>query len=116
MIMYTKNYRELNVEETDVEGLTVRWGINASQGAGNFSMRLLELEPLKSTRLHKHDSEHELYVLVGKGQVITEDGSYPIREGSFIYIPPNETHKFSNTGASKLRMIDAVIFPSRETK
>jgi len=112
-IMYIKNYRELPVETTEVEGLTVRWGINKDQGATNFSMRLLELAPLKSTPMHQHDSEHEIYVLVGTGNVETEDQVYPIREGSIIYIAPNEIHKFNNTGASILRMIDAVMFPSK---
>lgn len=111
--MYIKNYRELPVETTEVEGLTVRWGINKDQGATNFSMRLLELAPLKSTPTHQHDSEHEIYVLVGTGNVETEDQLYPIREGSIIYVAPNEIHKFNNTGASILRMVDAVMFPSK---
>jgi len=111
--MYIKNYRELPVETTEVEGLTVRWGINKDQGATNFSMRLLELAPLKSTPMHQHDSEHEIYVLVGKGEVETPEKIYSIREGSVIYIAPNEVHKFNNTGASILRMVDAVMFPSK---
>jgi len=114
--MYIKNYRELPVEETGVEGLTARWAINATQGATNFSMRLLELEPLKSTPMHQHASEHEIFVLVGKGEVETEDQVYPIRDGSVIYVAPNEVHKFNNTGASILRMVDAVMFPSKVTK
>ena len=111
--MYIKNYRELPVETTEVEGLTVRWGINKDQGATNFSMRLLELAPMKSTPMHTHDSEHEIYVLVGKGEVETPDKVVPIREGSIIYVAPNEVHKFNNTGASILRMVDAVMFPSK---
>lgn len=111
--MYIKNYRELPVETTEVEGLTVRWGINKDQGATNFSMRLLELAPMKSTPMHQHDSEHEIYVLVGKGEVETPDKVVPIREGSIIYVAPNEIHKFNNTGASILRMVDAVMFPSK---
>lgn len=111
--MYIKNYRELPVETTEVEGLTVRWGINKDQGATNFSMRLLELAPMKSTPMHTHDSEHEIYVLVGKGEVETPDKVVPIREGSIIYVAPNEIHKFNNTGASILRMVDAVMFPSK---
>lgn len=114
--MYIKNYRELPVEETEVEGLTVRWGINKDQGAVNFSMRLLELAPLKSTPMHQHDSEHEIYVLVGKGEVETDNNKYEIREGSIIYVAPNEIHCFNNTGASILRMVDAVMFPSKVTK
>ncbi len=114
--MYIKNYREITPESTGVEGLTARWGINASQGATNFSMRLLELEPLKSTPMHQHESEHEIFVLVGRGEVVTEEGAYPIREGSIIYIAPNEIHKFNNTGADILRFVDAVMFPSKVAK
>jgi len=114
--MYTKNYREMPVEETGVEGLTARWVITASHGAENFSMRLLELASLKSTPMHKHNSEHEIFVLVGKGEVVTEKDTYPIREGSVIYVSPNEVHQFRNTGASTLRFIDAVMFPSKITK
>ena len=114
--MYIRNYREIPEEQTGVDGLTVRWGINASQGATNFSMRLLELAPMKSTPMHQHDSEHEIYVLVGKGEVETEDNVYPIREGSIIYVSPNEVHRFVNTGASILRFVDAVMFPSKIAK
>lgn len=114
--MYTKNYREIQPEPTGVEGLTVRWMITASQGAVNFSMRLLELEPLKSTPMHQHDSEHEIFVLTGKGEVETEGEVYPIRDGSVIYVAPREAHRFTNTGASTLRFVDAVMFPSRIAK
>jgi len=114
--MYIKNYREIPAEATGVEGLTARWGINKEQGASNFSMRLLELAPLKSTPMHQHNSEHEIFVLVGKGNVETEDKTYPVREGSVIYIAPNEAHRFNNTGASILRMVDAVMFPSKIAK
>jgi len=114
--MYIKNYRELPVEETGVEGLTARWAINKEHGATNFSMRLLELEPMKSTPMHQHASEHEIFVLVGKGEVEAGDNVYPIRDGSVIYISPNEVHKFNNTGASILRMIDAVMFPAKVAK
>jgi len=114
--MYTKNYREIPTEETGVEGLTARWLITASQGAENFSMRLLELEPLKSTPLHHHNSEHEIYVLVGRGEVVTEEGSFPIKGGSVIYVAPNEVHRFNNTGADIMRIIDIVMFPSKIAK
>ena len=114
--MYTKNYREVPVEETGVEGLTARWVITASQGAANFSMRLLELAPLKSTPKHQHKSEHEIFVLVGRGEVVTEEGTFPIKEGTVIYVAPNEVHQFNNTGADILRFVDAVMFPSKLDK
>ena len=114
--MYTKNYREIPDKETDVEGVTERWLITSAHGAENFSMRLLEIAPLISTPKHQHNSEHEIFVLVGKGEVVTEEGTFKIREGSVIYVRPNEVHQFINTGASAMRVIDSVMFPSKVGK
>ena len=114
--MYTENYRDIPAKETSVEGVTERWLITAKHGAENFSMRLLTVGPLISTPMHKHNSEHEIFVLVGRGEVITEEGTFPIREGSVIYVGPNEVHQFNNTGASAMRLIDSVMFPSKVSK
>ena len=109
--MYVKNYRDLPVEPGGVEGLSVRWAINASQGANNFGMRILELEPGKSSSMHQHENEHEVYVLTGSGEVESDDRTHPISEGAAIYIPPNETHQFHNTGSEVMRFVDVVKFP-----
>ena len=114
--MYTKNYREISAKKTSVEGVTERWLITDEHGAENFSMRLLEVGPLVSTPMHHHNSEHEIFVLVGRGEVITEEGTFPIREGSVVYVRPNEVHQFINTGASAMRLLDSVMFPSKLTK
>ena len=108
--MYAKDYRELPVESSGVDGLTVRWAINASQGASNFAMRIFELEAGKTSPLHQHDTEHEIYVLAGEGEVETPESVTPISEGSVIFISPKEGHQFRNTGKKVLRFIDVVIF------
>lgn len=110
--MYIKDYREMPVESSGVDGLTVRWAINASQGASNFAMRILELEPGKSSQMHQHDNEHEIFVLAGKGEVETPGKEVQtISEGSVLYVAPNEGHQFHNTGADRMRFIDVVMFP-----
>ena len=108
--MYVKDYRELPVESSGVDGLTVRWAINASQGASNFAMRVFELASGKASPLHQHDNEHEVFVLSGNGEVATIEDVYPISEGSVIYIAPNEGHQFQNTGRDVLRFVDMVMF------
>lgn len=109
--MYIKDYRELPVEPSGVDGLTVRWAINASQGASNFAMRILDLEPGKSSTMHQHDTEHEVFVLAGRGEVESDDGWQPIAEGAVLYIAPHESHQFHNTGTETMRFIDVVKFP-----
>jgi len=109
--MYIKDYRDVPSEPGGADGLTIRWVINASQGATSFAMRVLELEPGKASPLHRHDNEHEAFVLEGQGEVETGDGSKPIKEGSVVFIPGKEAHQFRNTGKKKLRFIDVVTFP-----
>ena len=109
--MYVKDYREVPAEAGGADGLTVRWVINASQGATNFAMRVFELEPGKESPFHKHENEHEAYVLAGRGELETEDGKAELKAGSALFIPAQERHRFRNTGEDTLRFIDVIGFP-----
>lgn len=109
--MYVKNYREVPSEPGGSDGLTVRWVINASQGATNFAMRIIELEPGAESPLHKHENEHEAYVLAGSGEVETDNGKADLKEGAAIFIPALENHRFRNTGKDTLRFVDVIGFP-----
>jgi quercetin dioxygenase-like cupin family protein len=108
--MYVKDYRDVLAEPGGSNGLTVRWVINASQGATNFAMRVFELEPGKESPFHKHENEHEAYVLAGDGEVETDEGKAELKEGSALFIPSQENHRFRNTGKDVLRFIDVIKF------
>ena len=111
--MYVKNYREITPEPGGADGLTVRWVINASQGATNFAMRVFELEPGKSSPFHQHENEHETFVLAGTGELETPEGVVDLKDGSVIFIPAQESHRFRNTGEEVMRFIDVIAFPSK---
>ena len=108
--MYVKDYRDVPAEPGGSEGLTVRWVINASQGATNFAMRVFELEPGKGSPFHKHENEHEAYVLAGSGEIEIDDDKANLKEGTVIFIPAQENHRFRNTGKDVLRFIDVIKF------
>ena len=108
--MYVKDYREVPSEPGGADGLTMRWVINASQGATNFAMRVLELEPGKVSPFHQHNNEHEIFVLDGRGEVETLEGATSIKSGSAVFIPGKESHQFRNTGKKVMRFIDVVSF------
>ncbi|MGD8403114.1 MAG: cupin domain-containing protein [Anaerolineales bacterium] len=110
--MYVKDYREVKTEPGGADGLTVRWVVNASQGATNFAMRVFELEPGKETPFHKHENEHEAFVLKGRGEIETDEGRIQIKKGSALFIPSQENHRFRNTGKKVLRFIDVIPFAS----
>ena len=109
--MYVKDYRDVPSEPGGSDGLTVRWMINASQGATNFAMRVFELEPGKESPFHKHENEHEAYVLAGVGEIEIDDGKAELKEGSALFIPSQEKHRFRNTGDDTLRFIDVIGYP-----
>ena len=114
--MYVTEYRNVPAEPGGIDGLTVRWVINASQGATNFAMRVLELQPGKLSPMHVHDHEHEVFVLAGEGEVETTAGKAPIRAGSVVFISKQEGHQFRNTGEGMLCFIDVIAFSYLRSK
>ena len=62
------HYSEVPAEAVTVEGadkVTVRWVISEADGAPNFAMRILEVEPGGHSPLHTHEFEHEVFILEG---------------------------------------------------
>ena len=110
--MYVKDYRDVPSESGGADGLTMRWVINGSQGATNFAMRVLELEPGKVSAFHQHDNEHEVFVLEGEGEVETPGGTSSIKSGSVVFISEKENHQFRNTGKEMMRFVDVISFAS----
>ncbi len=88
-----------DVKEEGAENVTVQWLIDAKLGAPNFAMRRFVVGRCGYTPLHKHDWEHEVFVLEGEGMLVNENGNeIPLKKNSFAFVPPNETHQFKNAG------------------
>ena len=89
----------------ELQGVLRREVITAEDGAPNFSMRVFEVQAGSSTPSHSHSFEHEVFVLAGKGVVVGEQGAIPISKECVVFVSPNETHCFVNTGNEPLRFI-----------
>jgi len=74
--------------------------ITDKQGAKKFHMRIFTIEPHESTPPDQHIYEHEVFVLKGRGRLLTVTGNdrreVEIKEGDAIFIESNEIHKFFN--------------------
>ena len=61
----------------------------------------------------RHENEHEAYVLAGNGELETPEGVAELKDGSAIFIPAQESHRFRNTGKDVMRFIDVMMFPGK---
>ena len=102
--MKVSNYLDTEPIE-DVPGVIRREVITADDGAPRFCMRVFEVEPGSSTPSHSHWWEHEVFILSGQGAVVSEQREIPIKNGSVIFVPPNEHHCFVNNSHKPLRFI-----------
>lgn len=108
------DYKDIELEEVGEEGATgvsVRWVISKDDGAPNFSMRVFDVQPGGSTPHHQHEWEHEVFILDGKAEVVTDDGNKSAPAGSVVFVAPNEMHQFRNETDELLRFICLIPNP-----
>lgn len=95
-INYT-NIEGINVEDYGSTGTRIRWLITKEKdGAPNFALRRFDLDPGAEIGMHNHPQEHEIYILSGEIEVITEDETIIATKDDAIYVPPNEVHGYKN--------------------
>jgi quercetin dioxygenase-like cupin family protein len=110
--IHWSDVRPDDVTEPGAENIQIRWAIGEDDGAPNVALRVFDVFEGGHTPFHDHPWEHAVYVLDGEGTVARPDGSTePVRAGDVVYVPPNEKHSFSNSGAATLRFI--CVIPSR---
>ena len=109
------HYTEVKLEnpaEKGVKGVKLRWLISKKDGAENFAMRLFEIKPGGYTPLHKHDWEHEVFILEGSGVTKNKTNKEAFREGDVFFVPSMEWHQFVNTGKETLKFL--CLIPYKE--
>jgi len=99
------------VTETGASGASVRWLLGRPEGAPAFAMRLFELAPGGRTPLHEHAWEHEVFVLEGPAEVVTDCGPQPLAAGDAVLVLPGEQHQFRNAGSGAARFLCMIPLP-----
>ncbi len=106
--MKKEHFTKTNLEEVAVEGAKntkIRWLISEKDAAKNFFMRMFEVAPAGFTPYHKHNWEHEIFVVEGDGKLITEKDEQVFSKGDVMFINPDSFHQFRNTGDSILKFL-----------
>ncbi len=103
-----KDVKAEEVKEPGSKDVTVRWLISEKDGAPNFAMRLFEVEPGGFTPYHTHSWEHEVFVLQGKGILVTEKKNLPLTKDDAAFVPPDKKHQFKNDTDERFAFICVV--------
>ena len=115
--MKIHHYRDVSsepLEDPGADGVLRRVVIGEAEGASNFIMRVFEVTPGGHTPRHRHDFEHEVFVLGGSGICLHSGGKAPVAAGSVLFIPGGEEHQFQNTGKDTLEFI--CLVPRHQTR
>lgn len=101
-----------NLDRAHVQGKqdkSVNWaGAFATYGGGGAvqsSTIVYEIEPGDHLGWHTDATEETQYILAGTGELLMEDGTYPLGPGSVFAIPANVRHDLRNVGSETLRAV-----------
>jgi quercetin dioxygenase-like cupin family protein len=90
---------------TVAPGVTKQVLIGPADGVPTFVMRRFLLKPGAATPWHKHNWEHEIFVMQGRGLVVSEEGKKQLKRGSVVFVPAREMHQFKNAGKTTFSML-----------
>ncbi len=106
--MYISHVNDVPKEEVNMEGTQgtfIQWLISKEQGAENYAMRLFTIKPGGKIARHQHPWEHEIYILRGKGIIGAGEEEVKVKEGNFLYVPPDVPHWYRNDGNEDLQFL-----------
>ena len=94
-------------EDEEMKGVKFYPMLTAGDGTPNFAMRLFEIDPGGYTPRHRHEWEHEVYIVGGEGYVVAGEEKTWVEKDDFIFVEPSELHQFL-AGEDGLSMICVV--------
>ena len=109
-------FTEVKAEELPAEmGVksNIRWLIKGEDGARAAAMRYFQIFPKGKIYRHHHPWEHEIFITKGSGELRIGSKWYSVKQGMFIFIPPNVEHEYVNKGSESFEFI--CIIPLKPT-
>ena len=74
--------------------------ISPTNGSEQNVLRLFHIAQGGYSANHAHDFPHYIYVLEGEGTLEFNHETFPIRTGSYAFVPNNVQHQLVNTSAT----------------
>jgi quercetin dioxygenase-like cupin family protein len=87
------------------ERVAMRLMVGRADGAPNFALRHFTVDPGGHTPRHRHDYEHEVYVVEGSGRIEQNGELHDLAPGDVAFVRPNALHQFVNTGDGPFKFL-----------
>ena len=87
------------------EGTICKILLDSENGAENFSIGTVIIEPKAKTSEHTREVEEVIFALKGDTYIVTHDKEYKLEEGDCILIPKGVTHYHENKGNNIIEQI-----------
>jgi len=92
------------VEMEGTQGATMAVMVGREDGAPNFALRQIAVDPNGHTPRHAHDYEHEVFIVSGSGTILLDGEDQTLTQGDVVYVPADHEHQF-RAGAEGMRFL-----------
>ena len=79
--------------------------INPKTHGTQYSFSMMRLLPGGSVAVQSHPEEHAIFMLAGECKILLGEEWVDVQQGSFLHIPPELTHSFSNESNSSVDIL-----------
>jgi quercetin dioxygenase-like cupin family protein len=90
-------------------GVTVQRFISRQDNSNNMEIRYFEIQPEACSNFEKHNYEHAVLVLRGRGTVQLGEEVHEIGRGDAIFVESDDVHRFVAGPGGPLGFICAVL-------
>lgn len=97
-----KTIPESGINRSYMPGVSIRYLVLEEFGAPNFELRYFELEPGTTTSDDRHEFEHEVFIVRGRGRLILTDRTVDLEPEDAILIEPWEPHRLEASAGEAL--------------
>ncbi|MCK5114546.1 MAG: cupin domain-containing protein [Phycisphaerae bacterium] len=99
----------VSVQMDGAKDVRVRVLFGPKDAAPTFALRQFEIAVGGHTPFHEHPFEHEVVVMAGEINLVTEQKEIPITVGDVVLVPANEKHQFQNGSSTEMAKMLCIV-------
>jgi mannose-6-phosphate isomerase-like protein (cupin superfamily) len=111
--MLVKSYKDVvpyRLQKGEAKGAYIRPLISEDDGAGDYHMNLLRVEPGGRTSKNQYAYSHQMFIRKGDGELVKSSSTRELEEGDVMLIREEEKYQIRNPSDADLEVL--MILPA----